>query len=156
MPRKVTPSPTGVWKLVARVQRIALSEGLRGKGGTWVAVGVGAWGLQRVRSLAGKEDEILLREPIAPGETITITNETTTRAEADERAKAAKKQGRRLERQADDAEKVARKARKELTRAGRRQLAAQQAKEAAVAARRAERRRGGKGRGGRRRRRRAR
>lgn len=155
MPRKVTPSPTGLWKQVARVQRIAFSEGLRGKGGTWVAVGVGAWGLQRVRSLAGKEDEILLREPIAPGETITITNETTTRAEADERAKEVKKQGRRLARRADAAEKAAHKARKQLSRAGRRQLAAQQAKEGAVAARRAQRRRGGKGRGGSRRRQRS-
>lgn len=155
MPRKVTPGPTGLWKQVARVQRIAFSEGLRGKGGTWVAVGVGAWGLQRVRSLADKEDEILLREPIAPGETITITNETTTRAEADERAKAAKKKGQRLARRADAAEKAARKARKELSRAGRRQLAAQQAKQGAVVSRRAARRREASLRRGRRRRRRS-
>jgi len=128
VPRKVTPSPKGVWKLVARAQRVGLSEGLRGRGGTWLAVGVGAWGLQRVRSMAVKSDEILLREPLAPGETITITNQTTTRAEADAQAKAAKKRGQQLQKQAQKDEKAAEKARKGLSRAERAQADAQAAK----------------------------
>jgi hypothetical protein len=91
VPRKVNPPIRGVWKLVARAQRVGLSEGMRGRGSTWLAVGVGAWGLQRLRAMAVKEDEILLRERLGPGETITIRHETTTRAEEARSRKQAKK-----------------------------------------------------------------
>ncbi len=100
MPRKVTPSPRGVWKLVGRAQRLGLSRGMRGKGGPWLALGIGAWGLQRVRGMAAKDTEILLREPIAPGERIVITNETVTRAEADRRAKQGRREAKAADRQA--------------------------------------------------------
>lgn len=107
MPKKVTPPPTGIWKQVARVQRLGLSGGMAGKGGTWLAVGIGAWGLQRVRNMAVKEDEILLREPLGPGETITIRHETTTQAEDTRRQKRARKQRKQLQQQAQAAEKQA-------------------------------------------------
>jgi len=125
VPKKITPPPRGIWKQVARVQRVGLSGGMAGKGGTWLAVGVGAWGLQRVRSLAAKEDEILLREPLGPGETLTIRHETTTRAELNQRQKQARREGKQLQHQAKDAEKAAKKARKGLSRAEKRQQAAQ-------------------------------
>jgi hypothetical protein len=94
-PRKVTPAPRGIWKLVVRAQRYGFAEGLRGKGGHWLALGVGAWGLQRVRAMAKKDTEILLTEPLAPGQRIVITNETVTRAEETQRRKQAKKAGTR-------------------------------------------------------------
>lgn len=128
MRRKVTPAPTGIWKQVARLQRVGLSEGMRGRGGTWLAMGIGAWGLQRLRGLAAKEDEILLREPLAPGETITVTNQTTTRAQARAAQEQAQAESARLQKQAKKAEKAAKKARKGLTRAERRQLEAQEAR----------------------------
>ena len=127
MPKKVTPPPRGIWKQVARVQRLGISGGMAGKGGTWLAVGVGAWGLQRVRSMSVKEDEILLREPLAPGETITIRHETTTQAEDTRRRKQVQKERKQLQEQAAAAEKAAKKARKGLSRAEKRQVEAQKA-----------------------------
>jgi hypothetical protein len=127
VPRKVTPPPRGIWKQVARVQRLGISGGMAGKGGTWLAVGVGAWGLQRIRSMSIKEDEILLREPIAPGETITIRHESTTRAEDQRRQKQVQKERKQLQEQAQAAEKAAKKARKGLSRAEKRQVEAQKA-----------------------------
>ena len=127
MPRKVTAPPRGIWKQVARVQRMGISGGMAGKGGTWLAVGVGAWGLQRIRSMAAKEDEILLREPLGPGETLTIRHQTVTRAEFDRRQKQSQKEQKQLQQQAKTAEKAAKKARKGLSRAERRQQDAQAA-----------------------------
>ena len=127
MPKKVNPPIRGVWKLVARAQRVGISGGMAGRGGTWLAVGVGAWGLQRVRAMAVKEDEILLREPLAPGETLTIRHETTTRAEDAQRRKQGQKERKALQQQAEAAEKAAKKARKGLSRAEKRQVEAQKA-----------------------------
>jgi hypothetical protein len=127
VPKKVNPPIRGVWKLVARAQRVGISGGMAGRGSTWLAVGVGAWGLQRVRAMAVKEDEILLREPLAPGETLTIRHETTTRAEDVQRQKRSKKEHKALQQQAEAAEKAAKKARKGLSRAEKRQIDAQKA-----------------------------
>ena len=127
MPKKVNPPIRGVWKLVARAQRLGISGGMAGRGGTWLAVGVGAWGLQRVRAMAVKEDEILLREPLAPGETLTIRHETVTRAEDAQRQKQVQKERKTLQQQAEAAEKAAKKARKGLSRAEKRQIEAQKA-----------------------------
>lgn len=123
MPKKVNPPIRGVWKLVARAQRVGISGGLAGRGGTWLAVGVGAWGLQRLRSMAVKEDEILLREPLGPGETITIRHETTTRAEDTKAQKQARKARKQLQQQAAAAEKAEaerRRAREQRRKARRR------------------------------------
>ncbi|HEU5150479.1 MAG TPA: hypothetical protein VFU19_08280 [Iamia sp.] len=123
MPKKVNPPIRGVWKLVARAQRVGISGGLAGRGGTWLAVGVGAWGLQRLRSMAVKEDEILLREPLGPGETITIRHETTTRAEdakAQKQARKARKQAQQQAAAAEKAEAERRRAREQRRKARRR------------------------------------
>ncbi|MGI8939520.1 MAG: hypothetical protein ACR2JF_15170 [Iamia sp.] len=133
MPKKLKPAPRGIWKQVARVQRLGFTQGMTGRGGSWLALGVGAWGLQRIRSMAGDEEEILLREPIAPGQTITITNQTTTRAEAKEAQAVAEAEGKRLEKKAKKAEKAAKKARKGLSRAAQRQVRAQEAQAEAKA-----------------------
>lgn len=140
MPRKVTPPPRGIWKQVARVQRLGLSGGMAGKGGSWLAVGIGAWGLQRMRGMAVKEDEILLREPLGPGETMTIRHQTTTRAEAAQEQKRLEREGTRLRKQAKAAEKAAKEARRGLSRAEKRQRRAQEAQAEARAARRRRRR----------------
>lgn len=94
-PRKVTPAPRGIWKLVVRAQRYGFAEGMRGKGGHWLALGVGAWGLQRVRAMAKKDTEVLFTEPLAPGQRIVITNETITRAEETQRQKQSRKARKR-------------------------------------------------------------
>lgn len=94
MPRKVTPAPRGLWKLVVRAQRLGFSQGIRGKGGHWLALGVGAWGLQRLRAMSAKDAEILIKEPLAPGERIVITNETVTRAEEDRRRRRSRQEAK--------------------------------------------------------------
>lgn len=97
MPRFVS-APRGVWRLVARAQRLGFSEGFRGKGGGWIALGVAAWGLQRVRTAAGAADEVLIREGLAAGQSITITNTGVSRAEARKVAKQAQKRVHALDR----------------------------------------------------------
>lgn len=109
MPKRSPLPATGVWKLVSRAQRIGLSEGMRGKGGAWLALGVGAWGLQRVRSMAGDEQEILIREPLAPGESMTITATTVTRAEAKQQQKQSAKDAKAGQKQAKREGKRAKK-----------------------------------------------
>jgi hypothetical protein len=95
-PKKVKRPPSGIWKQVARVQRLGISKGMAGAGGGWLAVGIGAWGLQRVRKLAAKDIEVLISEPLKPGDRIVITNETTTHAEDEKARKKAKRQEKEL------------------------------------------------------------
>lgn len=110
MPRTVKPGPTGAWRLVARAQRVGFAQGMRGRGGPWLALGVGAWGLQRLRSMSAKQAEVLLSEPLAPGERIVITNETVTRAEAQRRAEQARKAEKKARKAAKRERKAAKKA----------------------------------------------
>jgi hypothetical protein len=140
VPRFVTPPAKGVWKQIRRAQSLGFAEGMAGRGGHWYAVGIGAWGLLRLRSMAAERTEILLSEPLRPGEEMTITHHTTTRAEFAKRQKQAQREGKQLQKQAQAAEKAAKKARRGLSRAERRQLAAQEAKEAERARRRRRRR----------------
>lgn len=140
MPKKVTSVPTGIWKQVARVQKAGFYEGMSRRSGHWLTLGLVAWGLQRLRSMTDKQDEILLREPIGPGQTITITNETTTRAEAKKAEQQAQTDDKRQKTQAKKAEKKARKERKALPRAERRRLEASEARQVDSARRRRRRR----------------
>ena len=115
MPRLVAPPARGVWKLVARAQRIGLSEGLRGKGGGWLALGVGAWGLQRLRK-AGDPTEVLISEALRSGERVEIVNLGITRGAYDKQRKAERKAAARAEEQAQERAKADRKAAKRSRR----------------------------------------
>ncbi len=141
MPRFVTPPARGIWKQVRRAQSLGFAEGMAGRGGHWYAIGIGAWGLLRLRSMAAERTEILLSEPLRPGEQITIDHRTTTRAEFAKEQKQARRQGKQLQKQAEAAEREAKRARKGLSRAERRQLDAQEAEQAARSRRRRRRRR---------------
>lgn len=133
--RTPVPAPRGVWGLVARAQRIGLSEGFRGKGGGWLALGIGAWGLQRMRSAAGRQPDVLVREAVGPGETITITNLATTRSQAAAEAKGAAKDARAVRRRLVRDEKAAARAERRLPRRERRRLAAERVEAARATAR---------------------
>ena len=136
----MVPVPGGVWRLVARAQRVGFSEGLRGKGGGWLALGIAAWGLQRVRTAAGADDEILIREAVARGETLTITNTGVTRGQARSTAKAADKEarspGQRAQRERKDAASRSRGRGRRRTVDAEAQRRAEEAEEAAADARR--------------------
>jgi hypothetical protein len=115
VPRRVAPPARGVWKLLARAQRVGLSEGLRGKGGGWLALGIGAWGLQRLRNAADPA-EVLIREPIGAGQRVEITNLGISRRDYDKQAKAAKKVEAQVQEQAQRQAKADRKAAKRARR----------------------------------------
>ena len=140
MPRFTTPPARGIWKQVRRAQSLGFAEGMAGRGGHWYAIGIGAWGLLRLRSMAVEKTEVLLSEPLRPGEQMSITHHTTTRAEYARQQKQAQQHGKRLQKEAAEAEKAAKQARRRLSRRERRQLEAQEAKEAAAARRRRRRR----------------
>ena len=106
-----------MWKLVARAQRVGLSEGMRGKGGGWIALGVGAWGLQRLRN-AGDPTQVLISEPLRSGERVEITNLGITRGQYDKQAKAARKADAKAQEQAQKQAKADRKAAKRARRKG--------------------------------------
>lgn len=141
MARFVTPPARGIWKQVRRAQSLGFAEGMAGKGGHWYAIGIGAWGLMRLRSMSAERTEILLSEPLRPGEEMTITHHETTRAEFARRQKQVQREGKQLQKEAARTAKAAKKARRGLSRAERRQLEAQEAKEAERARRRRRRRR---------------
>ena len=140
MRKDVTSVPSGIWKQVARAQKAGFYEGMSRRSGHWLTLGLVAWGLQRLRSMTEKKDEILLREPIGPGQTITITNQTTTRAEAKKAQKQAQSQAQEQAKADAKAAKRARKARKALPRAERRRLEASEARREESARRRRRRR----------------
>ena len=119
MPRRVAPPARGVWKLLARAQRIGLSEGLRGKGGHWLALGIGAWGLQRLRN-AGNPGEVLISEPVGAGQRVEIVNLGITKGEYDKQAKAARKAAGKAQQQAQQQEKADRKGGRRARRRARR------------------------------------
>jgi hypothetical protein len=106
-----------MWKLVARAQRVGLSHGMRGKGGHWIAVGIGAWGLHRLRN-ASDPTEVLISEPLGSGERVEITNLGITRGQYDKRAKAARQADAKAQEQAQKQAKADRKAAKRARRRG--------------------------------------
>lgn len=93
---------------------------MRGKGGAWLALGIGAWGLQRLRTVGHGEEEVLIREPLAPGQTITITHDSITRGELDAREKRAAKDDKRAAKAEKKAAKTEKKTAKAATRGRRR------------------------------------
>lgn len=117
MPRRVRRPPRGVWKLVARVQRVGLSEGVRGKGGGWIALGVGAWGLQRLRN-ASNPTEILISEAVRSGERVEIVNLGITRKAYDKQRRREAKAVATAEKQAAQQAKADRKAARRAKRKG--------------------------------------
>ena len=55
------------------LQRRGLSRGVLGGSKGWLYVGIGIWGLRKMRSIAkGGEPEILISEALSPGERIVI------------------------------------------------------------------------------------
>lgn len=86
---------------------------MAGKGGAWLALGVGAWGLQRLRTAASGEEEVLIREPLAPGQTITITHDSITRGELVTQEKQAAKEAKAAKK---DAKKAAKRERRRSRR----------------------------------------
>jgi hypothetical protein len=114
--------------VLRRIEHLGMSRG-RGGSKTWLYVGTGLWTLRTVRRLADRREEILISEPLRPGDRLIISNDRPTlgdgpaklprgrRAKRKYRkaqARAAKEQAKRDEKAAKaDAKMQAKIARKE-------------------------------------------
>jgi hypothetical protein len=60
-----------------RLEHLGMSKGRHGSK-TWLYVGTGLWTLRTVRRLADRREEILISEPLRPGERLIIANNRPT------------------------------------------------------------------------------
>lgn len=64
--------------MLRTVERLGVSRGVFGGSRGWFYVGTGLWTLRKVRTLAQRQPEILLRETLRPGDRMTIGNGVAT------------------------------------------------------------------------------
>lgn len=102
--------------LLRTAERAGLVKGVGGSR-NWFYVGTGLWTLRTVRRLAERKTEVLLSEPLEPGQRIVIANARATHDDAERlgaliEAPQAKETSTRKERkaQAKQAERAAEKA----------------------------------------------
>lgn len=57
-----------------RLERAGVSRGIFGSSKGWMYVGGGLWTLRTMRRLAQRKTEVLLREELAPGDRLIISN----------------------------------------------------------------------------------
>ena len=109
--------------VLQRLQRTGVRKGFAEGNGRWLAIGVGAWGLRKLKVMSQRQTEILVREELKPGQRIIIANGTAT-------IEQAQSQGATVAEPVEELNQ-SRKARKQA-----KQQAAKQAKAAAKAAKR--------------------
>lgn len=64
--------------ILRTVERLGVSRGVFGASKGWFYVGTGLWTLRKVRSLGERKTEVLMREPLRPGDRIVIANGIAT------------------------------------------------------------------------------
>jgi hypothetical protein len=62
--------------VVRGVRLLSFRRGLRGGHRAWIAVGIAAWGIGRLRASAGPE--LVAREELKPGQRLIISHGTRT------------------------------------------------------------------------------
>lgn len=75
--RRSAASQSGLLRMA---ERTGLRKGLGGSKG-WFYLGTGLWTLRTIRRLAADKEEILISEPLKPGERIIISNAQTSEGE---------------------------------------------------------------------------
>lgn len=63
--------------VLRRLEHLGMSRGRQGNK-TWLYVGTGLWTLRTVRRLADRREEILISEPLRPGDRLIIANNRAT------------------------------------------------------------------------------
>jgi hypothetical protein len=63
--------------VTTRLRRTGFRKGIQGNR-TWLALGVVIWGGQKLRQLAKRDAEILVREELKPGDRMIIANGRVT------------------------------------------------------------------------------
>jgi hypothetical protein len=64
---------------LARLQRAGIRRGVFGTSRPWLVVAILTTGARLVRRLVAKEEDVVLRETLQPGETLLITHTGTAR-----------------------------------------------------------------------------
>ncbi|MGN6695723.1 MAG: hypothetical protein ACTHN0_16220 [Aquihabitans sp.] len=88
--------------VLRRIEHLGMSRGRSGSK-TWLYVGTGLWTLRTVRRLADRREEILISEPLRPGDRLIISNDRPTLGDASAtlpRGRRAKKKYRKAQAQA--------------------------------------------------------
>ena len=104
--------------ILRTIERTGMTRGLMGGSRGWFYVGTGLWTLRKVRSLAQRQPEILLREELRPGERMTIANGVATIASEPVPTSQLSRRGRRARRRAE--QQAARSTRRPVRTGGRR------------------------------------
>ena len=78
MARRRARGLAGGGGLLRTVERLGVNRGVFGGNRGWFYVGTGLWTLRKVRGLAQRQPEILLRETLRPGDRMTIANGVAT------------------------------------------------------------------------------
>ena len=89
--------------ILNRLQSTGIRKGFAQGNSTWLAVGVGAWGLRKLRVMSQRKTEILIREELKPGERIIIANGTATLEQVQSQAKPVAKPKKRTKKKAEGA-----------------------------------------------------
>jgi len=100
--KTVHHTPAAHIGLLRRVETLGMRKG-RGGSKTWLYVGTGLWTLRTVRRLAERREEILVSEPLRPGDRLIISNNRPTLGEAapkPPKGRRAKKRYRKAQAQA--------------------------------------------------------
>jgi hypothetical protein len=88
------------------LERIGVTRGGVGASKGWFYVGTGLWTLRKVRALGERKTEVLMREPLRPGDRVVIANgvatiETAPRAGSSPTASQTSRRRRRKQKRAD-------------------------------------------------------
>jgi hypothetical protein len=78
MARRRARGLAGGGGVLRTVERLGVNRGVFGGSKGWFYVGTGLWTLRKVRGLAQRQPEILLRETLRPGDRLTIANGVAT------------------------------------------------------------------------------
>lgn len=104
--------PAGGGGLLRTVERLGVNRGVFGGSRGWFYVGTGLWTLRKVRGLAQRQPEILLRETLRPGDRMTIANGVATIVSAPVDDAQLSRRGRKARRARTDRAPRGRAARK--------------------------------------------
>lgn len=75
---RLRPVPVRSGGMLRNLERLGINRGLMGGSRGWFYLGTGLWTVRKVRTLARRQPEILLREVIRPGDRITVANGVAT------------------------------------------------------------------------------
>jgi|KBSMisStaDraftv2_1062788.scaffolds.fasta_scaffold580134_2 hypothetical protein len=124
--------------MLAYLRARATSSGFLGGSRMWIGIGVVVWTIKFFQWLTRAETEVIYREPLARGQSVTIHHGHAP-PNRRQRKKAAKELKAEAQRSKKDAKSTKRQVRRDAQLAEKEAIRAQkQAKQAARAARRAE------------------